>query len=112
MAIKYNPHSPLSAAVPPEQSAGSGSLSGLMMPPVSLTPLAPPSFGPTGVIQDASTDIAIARRQAFFADKQQALFGRLAQADLPVGTLSMTQREACIAVLKTVAAAVAAQVGE
>ena len=83
-----------------------------MMAPASLTPLAPPSSGPAGATPNVSADIAITRRQAFFAEKQQALLGRLAQDELPAGALSATQREACIAVLKTVAASVAAQVGE
>ena len=112
MAIQFNPHSPLSAAVSPAQSAGTGSLSGLMMAPVSLTPLAPPSSGPTSAIPDASADIATTRRQAYFAAKQQALLGRLAQAELPAGALSTPQRDACIVVLKTVAAAVAAKLAE
>lgn len=112
MVIQFNPHSSLSAAIAQVQSNGTGSLTGMMMAPASLTPLAPPSSGTSSAAPNASADIVTTRRQAFFADKQRALLGRLAQADVPAGALSATQREACIAVLKTVAASVAAQAGE
>lgn len=116
MTIKFNPHPSITAAAMSAQSAGISSLSGLMMAPVDLTPLAPPSSGPAIASLPGAPDKSIAaeRRQAFFAGKQQALLNRLQQSPAPMqgSALSAAQRHACVAVLAAVAARVNAHVGE
>lgn len=116
MIVKFNPNAPMPEAVMPEQAAGISSLPGLMMAPVGLTPLAQPASLPAGAsLPSARGDgLAAMRRQVYFAGKQQVLLERLAKA--PEATqgsaLSAAQRNACVAVLATVAAAVASHVNE
>jgi hypothetical protein len=115
MTIKFDSNSLLAAAVGSAQFAGSKSLSTPTMAPVSLTPLVPPSVGPL------SPNTAAPHRESgpnerwrdFFADKQHALLIRLGQGGtepsvVPRSSLSAAQREACIAVLGRITAAVSA----
>lgn len=114
MSIQINPQSLIAASGLPVQEAGKP-VSALMMAPVSLTPLAPPSSGPlekTALSPDAGS-IAAERRLAFFADKQKSLLDRLQQqgahqAPVAGSLLSAGQRNACIAVLNNIAAAASA----
>lgn len=116
MIVKFNPHAPMAETAMPAQASGIRSLSGLMMAPVGLTPLAPPASGAAGASVPPARDDSVAaeRRQAFFAGKQQALLDRLAQASEPApgSALSAAQRNACVAVLETVVVAVASHVNE
>jgi hypothetical protein len=117
MNIKFDSNALLAAAVSSAQFAGSKPLSTPTMAPVSLTPLVPPSVGPL------SPNTAAPQRESgpnerwrdFFADKQQGLLTRLGlgHAELsvvPSSSLSVAQREACIAVLSRITAATSAVV--
>jgi hypothetical protein len=115
MTIKFDSNSLLAAAVGSAQFAGSKPLSTPTMAPVSLTPLVPPSVGPlspsTPALQRESGPNE--RWRDFFADKQHALLTRLDRSGaesstVPGSSLSVAQREACIAVLSRIADAVSA----
>jgi hypothetical protein len=115
MTIKFDSNSLLAAAVSSAQFAGSKPLSTPTMAPVSLTPLVPPSVGPlpsnTPALQRESGPNE--RWRDFFADKQHALLTRLDRSGaessaVPGCSLSVAQREACIAVLSRIADAVSA----
>lgn len=114
MSVKFNPISPTSASAIPAAADSAAALSGLMMAPVSLTPLTPPSSVMSAAARPSDTggSIAADRRQIYFSGQQKALLERLSRTDaspMPVqgGALSVPQRAACIAVLQNIATAVA-----
>ncbi len=115
MSLQFNPQSPIVAAASSAPDSAAKPLSVLMMAPLSLTPLVPPSTGPAlrAPVATPERSAAAERRQALFAEKQKALMERLA-SDSPShpaaqqSALSPAQRDACLAVLKSLAAAVAA----
>ena len=101
MVIKFNPALP--AATQPAPALHK-TPTALMMAPVGLTPLAPPSAGPVPVVRSDGNPAA-ERRQAFFAQRQQELLAQLPQAGLRQGSLlAPAQRAACESVLKLVVA--------
>ena len=115
MSIEFNSNSLMAAAESSAQFAGIKPLPTPTMAPVSLTPLVPPSAGPL------SSNTLVPEREGgvndrwrdFFADKQQGLLTRLGlgHAGLSVvqsSSLSVAQREACIAVLSRITAAASA----
>jgi hypothetical protein len=115
MSIKLDPNSLMAAAVSAAQHVGIKPPSNPTMAPVSLTPLVPPSVGPlppntpVSPSEGGTND----RWRDFFADQQQALLTRLSQgraesSALPGSSLSVAQRDACIAVLNRIADAVSA----
>lgn len=101
MVIKFNPASPVAIQPSP---ALQKTPTALMMAPVDLTPLVPPSAGPaSGPRSDPSP--AVERRQAFFTERQQALLARLGQTGVRHDSLlTPAQRSACESVLQLVAA--------
>ncbi len=110
MNIKIKPQSPIAATRVQAQAAGGARpLSTLMMAPVELTPLAPPSSAPVTSPVPAAQDRSPAaeRRQAFFSGQHKALLERLTQPqqDGQGSALPAPQRAACVAVLAKIAAA-------
>lgn len=113
MGIKLDSNALIAAAVSSAQLAGNKPLSTPTMAPVSLTPLVPPSVGPLSPNtpsphRESSPN---ERWRDFFADKQHALLTRLDRSGaessaVPGSSLSVAQREACIAVLGRIAAVV------
>ena len=115
MGIKLDSNSLMAAAVSAAQHVGIKPPSNPTMAPVSLTPLAPPSVGPLppNTPVSPSEGGTNERWRDFFADKQQALLNRLSQgraesSAVPGSSLSVAQREACIAVLSQITAVVSA----
>ncbi len=101
MVIKFNPAAPAAIQPPPSMQK---TPTALMMAPVDLTPLAPPSAGPASAAR-SDTSIAAERRQALFMERQQALLAQLAQTGVREGSvLTPAQRSACESVLQLVAA--------
>lgn len=115
MSIKLDSNSLMATAVSSAQFTGIKPLPAPTMAPVSLTPLVPPSVGslPTNMPAPQREGGANERWRDFFADKQHALLTRLDRTGVessavPGSGLSVAQREACIAVLGRIAAAVSA----
>jgi len=113
MVIKFNPAAPPVAVQPPPGMRKTPAA--LMMAPVSLTPLAPPSLTAPAARLPAppDRDPAAERRQACFADRQRQLLDRVAQPGLQQSgqgsVLTSAQRAACESVLALVAAHALAQ---
>ncbi len=115
MSIQFNPHLPVPAGATEARGQPAASLAGLLMAPVALTPLEPPAPGrsqPAPAAREAGGAAEV--RQSRFAERQKALLDRLQREDadpapVPGRPLSAAQRGACVSVLATIAAAIAAK---
>jgi hypothetical protein len=110
MKVPSHLPSPLALSGLPEPEGARKSLTAVWMAPASLTPLAPPTAGPSLVKARNEVSIAVERRQMAFAEKQASLLDRLQSSaanasPLHGSMLSTEQRSACITVLTSVVAA-------
>jgi hypothetical protein len=117
MPIQFTSDSLVPVSAPAARLATAVPLATLMIAPVDLTPLVPPASAPSPTLPAVmkNADFARETRQPRFVERQRALLERLQQGNAtatttcPGHTLSEAQRQACVSVIATVAAAVVAR---
>ncbi len=110
MGVKFQAHSPVSMTGTPAHPGPAQS--GRTMAPLSLTPLpAPSSSAPVAKIAVSQDPGPAIDYSTYFAGHRDALLHRLSQAasgsgPAQAGSLSASQRSACITLLQTLAVAI------